>query len=364
MLPDKHRQITLRSGTGYDGRIDPVRKVKIQSQETVIECQSKQEIISLSSWEVLEECPFCNAPTGNVIRDDIEGGVSLGSTKKPEQKPSPPPYGEGYRDSRRFQTLALLALLLIACLGIGGVTVYFSLNGSDTELSGNLSTPNPIAEMSVTSSSPVESSVTPQLTVIASATIRSTSTSTPRPSPTKMTLPTRTPTRIPSPTATRIPPSSTPAPTFTSVPVTCSLTPGPRWGPTLWNQYQSRLGCPLSQEIRTGGAYQLYQRGIAVWRQDVSRIYILYNNGTFAAFPDNSPSGYYDTNMLKGGFGYLWNNNSSVRDGLGQPTTVEANATNFAAQDFERGAILYFFENEAYNYILFSDNNTWTSTQR
>jgi hypothetical protein len=49
---------------------------------------------------------------------------------------------------------------------------------------------------------------------------------------------------------------------------------------------------------------------------------------------------------------------------LGQPTTVEANATNFAAQDFERGAILYFFENDAYNYILFSDNNTWTSTQR
>lgn len=60
----------------------------------------------------------------------------------------------------------------------------------------------------------------------------------------------------------------------------------------------------------------------------------------------------------------MWNNNSSVRDGLGQPAAVEANATNFAAQDFERGTIFYFLENDAYNYILFSDNNTWTSTQR
>jgi uncharacterized protein with LGFP repeats len=131
----------------------------------------------------------------------------------------------------------------------------------------------------------------------------------------------------------------------------------------LWNRYQSRLGCPLGQEIRTGGAYQIYQRGITVWRQDASSIYVLYNNGTFAAYPDNSPTGYYDTNMLKGGFGYLWNNNSSVRDGLGQPVAIEANATNFAAQDFERGVIFYFLENEAYNYILFFDNSTWTSTQ-
>ncbi len=131
----------------------------------------------------------------------------------------------------------------------------------------------------------------------------------------------------------------------------------------MWNQYQSRLGCALSQEIRTGGAYQIFQRGIAVWRQDASRIYILYDNGSFASFPDNSPSGYYDTDMLKGGFGYLWNNNNSVRDGLGQPATIEFSATDFAAQDFERGTIFYFLENEAYNYVLFSDNSTWTSTQ-
>jgi len=350
MLPGKHRQITLQTQTGYDGRIDPVRKVELQAEEAVIECQEKHEVISLSSWETLEECPFCNAPTGYVM----EGGLPLESTKKPEQKSPTTPYMESRRDFRHFTISALVALLLIACLGIGGVIVYFVLNGSDT----GSSTPTPIVKVSVTIQSTAEPSATSQPTVTVSTTFQPTDTATPRPSPTRTPSPTQTATRNPSPTATRVPPSPTP------VPVSCSQEPGPRWGPTLWNQYQNRLGCPFSQEIRTGGAFQKYQRGIAIWRQDANLIYILYNSGAFISYADNSPAGYYDTNILKGGFGYLWNNNSSVRDGLGQPTTVEANATNFAAQDFERGAILYFFENDAYNYILFSDNNTWTSTQR
>lgn len=355
-MPDNHRQITLRSGTGYDGRIDPVRKVQIQPQETVIECQLKQEIISLSSWKTLEECPFCDARTGNVIKESIVGQGPVKSTKSPEQKISTPPYVEDRRDFRRVQTITLITLLIIVCLGIGGVIVYFSLNGSDINAEVSV-TPMTGSDATVTSRPITEPSGTLLATATGLATRSPASTSTPDPLPTRTLAPTQTLTRRPSPTATRIPPSSTP------VPATCAQAPGPRWGPTLWNQYQSRLGCALSQEIRTGGAYQLYQRGIAVWRQDTSRIYILYNSGSFASFPDNSPAGYYDTNMLKGGFGFLWNNNSSVRDGLGQPTAIEANATNFAAQDFERGTIFYFLENEAYNYILFLDNNAWTSTQ-
>ena len=178
-----------------------------------------------------------------------------------------------------------------------------------------------------------------------------------KPSPTRTPHPTQTATRKPSPTSTRIPPSPTAAQ------ATCSQASGPRWGPTLWNQYKYQLGCPLGQEIRTGGAYQIYQRGIAVWRQDAERIYILYNNGTHTSYPDDSPNGYYHSNMLKGGFGYLWNNNSTIREGLGDPVTTEANATNFAVQDFDNGTIFYFLENEANNYILFSGSNAWTSTQ-
>lgn len=174
--------------------------------------------------------------------------------------------------------------------------------------------------------------------------------------------PTPRPLATPEPTIAATPlPTNTPSPP-PPPPVNC-VDVGDRWGPTLWNEHKDRLGCALTQEIRTNAAFQRYQRGLAIWREDVDRVYILYDNGTFSTFPAAGPEGYFDTPLLKGSFGYLWNNNETVRSGLGQPAAAEANALNFAAQDFERGTILYFFENDAFNYVLFADNNRWTSTQ-
>jgi hypothetical protein len=67
--------------------------------------------------------------------------------------------------------------------------------------------------------------------------------------------------------------------------------------------------------------------------------------------------------LLKGGFGYLWNNNSTLRNQIGQPEAAEFNATDFAAQDFAGGTIFYFFENNAHNYALFNGSGTWVSAQ-
>ncbi|MDA0245167.1 MAG: hypothetical protein OT477_17260 [Chloroflexi bacterium] len=257
--------------------------------------------------------------------------------------------------------IVVFTVLIIALAG--GLFTLFSLSSS-VAVSEKLSihTPTPTPRLMVTSS-PVAvieiQTVSPSLTPhpISTQKPQLPATATLQPSPTRTLRPTQTATPKPSPTLTHVPPS----PTAIQV-TTCSQTPGPRWGSTLWNQYKSQLGCPLNQETRTGGAYQIYQRGIAVWRQDANRIYFLYNNGTYAFYPDNSPTGYYHSNMLKGGFGYLWNNNNTVRDSLGEPIAIEANATNFAIQDFADGTIFYFLENNAFNYVLFS-NNTWTSTQ-
>lgn len=42
MLLERHHQFTLNLGSQYFGRVDPVRKIQIQSGETAIECQAKQ----------------------------------------------------------------------------------------------------------------------------------------------------------------------------------------------------------------------------------------------------------------------------------------------------------------------------------
>lgn len=169
------------------------------------------------------------------------------------------------------------------------------------------------------------------------------------------------PTQPPSPLPATSPP---PTPLPTPQQVTCAPGPGDRWGPTLWAAHRERLGCPLNQETRTNAAYQYYERGLTVWRQDADRIYVLYDNGRYSSFPDDSPSGFHESDLVKGGFGYLWRNNSAVREGLGQPLAIEFNATNFAVQDFAGGTIFYFFENDARNYILFADEGRWMSTQQ
>ena len=132
----------------------------------------------------------------------------------------------------------------------------------------------------------------------------------------------------------------------------------------MWDRYQDALGCATTMEIRTGAAYQYYQGGMMVWRQDADRIYVLYDNESYASYRDDGPDGYFDSEWLKGGFGYLWNNNSTVRERLGQPAAAEFNATDFAVQDFAGGTIFYFFENKAHNYALFASNGTWASAQQ
>lgn len=165
------------------------------------------------------------------------------------------------------------------------------------------------------------------------------------------------------------PPPPAPQPP-TPIPITptptaeaCRHSPGARWGPTLWALHDERLGCALNEELRPIGAFQLFDNGLTVWRQDRDMIYVLYNNGRFAAYPDNSPAEYYESDLIKHGFGHLWRNNQTVQQGLGQPRVAEANTTDFAIQDFRGGTIFYFYENNTRNYALFNDDGTWTSIQ-
>lgn len=172
------------------------------------------------------------------------------------------------------------------------------------------------------------------------------------------TRPANTPVPTAEPTAVVPTPTEPPA-----VSIACQQEPGARWGPTLWNAHKERLGCALNQEARVNAAYQYFQHGMAVWRQDANRIYILYNNGSYSSYPDLSPPGHRESDLIKGGFGYLWNENATVRNGLGNPLAIEFNATDFAVQDFAGGTIFYFFENDAHNYVLFADTGQWKSTQ-
>jgi hypothetical protein len=173
-----------------------------------------------------------------------------------------------------------------------------------------------------------------------------------------------TPTAAPT-FAPTIAPAATPTPASYPITTACPQSPAPRWT-TLYAEFAAELGCPTTGEISTAGseipangAFQYYERGTMVWRENGGTIYVLYDDGTYVAFPDDSPAGYFDSELLKGGFGYLWNSNADVRGLIGEPLAIEFAAADFALQDFASGTIFYFFDNGGRTYVLFSGSGTW-----
>ena len=150
------------------------------------------------------------------------------------------------------------------------------------------------------------------------------------------------------------------SPSPASPPTACAFSAATRWGTLLSSAHEARLGCAIGQEEKSNAAFQYYQRGTMVWRGDRELVYVLYNDGSFSTHNALvGPKNYFHSDRLKGAFGYLWNNNDTVRNGLGEPAADELIATDFTVQDFAGGSLFYFFDKRGYDFALFADNNTW-----
>jgi hypothetical protein len=142
-------------------------------------------------------------------------------------------------------------------------------------------------------------------------------------------------------------------------PTACPFNPAARWANTVYVEFAERLGCATTTELLPDGAFQYYQEGVMIWRADTNQIYVLYNDGTYGTYPDDSPSNYYESDLVKGGFGYLWGNDGTISSKLGGALVIEFGAQDFAVQEFAQGTLLYFNDNGDYNYLLFGDSNSW-----
>lgn len=155
-------------------------------------------------------------------------------------------------------------------------------------------------------------------------------------------------------------PLSPGTPVVLPTPTTCAIPAADRWAAS-YAAYRARLGCALATAVTPTAAYQPYANGLMVWRQDKEQVYILYQDGTLSTHTVNDPAlaNFYVSDLLKGAFGYLWQNNTAVRTRLGQPQTAEQVASAFAAQDFSNGVILTFADIGSHTYLLIFPETTW-----
>jgi len=193
------------------------------------------------------------------------------------------------------------------------------------------------------------------------------------------------PTRTPLTTSPGV--EASPTPTF-GLPLpdpVCEA--APQWGlGEVWRNetVRTRLGCPLSDQRGVQGEELYFQNGHMLWRPDAGLIYVLFYaqaTESWGAFVDTfrpndplsdpgiveptPPAGVQVYAQPTGRFGKIWRENPWLREKLGWalvPYAADArplasNPFAGAAQDFERGALLW---NGGVCFVLRIDDMSWT----
>ncbi len=127
--------------------------------------------------------------------------------------------------------------------------------------------------------------------------------------------------------------------------------------------------CPSSPVLASAEVQQTFQRGLMIWVQAQSRVYVLYNDGQKPAwdyFPDEFKDGQPDRDpalvppqgLLQPirGFGLVWRTRSRVRDRLGWATAAEAPFDGSLQGDATvDGGVMYIRAKDS-NILQLSDN--------
>jgi len=140
-------------------------------------------------------------------------------------------------------------------------------------------------------------------------------------------------------------------------------------------QKELELGCALEPDRLVPAAWQPFDKGYMIWRDDTRQIYILVETayvtpiiplGSWRAYPDQWQEGmpeiscdeaeYQDYPLVRG-FGYLWCNQKEVREALGD-SADEEKGTERLLQTFERGWAMHIGEWED-GIVVLTDDEKW-----
>jgi len=138
--------------------------------------------------------------------------------------------------------------------------------------------------------------------------------------------------------------------TPTPPPVVCNRSADDPFA-AVWNGgAKERIGCPLHPASVTDAAIEPFERGVMIWRKDVSRHYVVVNGGSWKDYPDTFREGdpQYSCPQLAPsqspstpvrGFGRVWCEHADVRQKLGNAVAAEW-GERMSTQTFEHGLMI------------------------
>jgi hypothetical protein len=133
----------------------------------------------------------------------------------------------------------------------------------------------------------------------------------------------------------------------------------------IWRQNQQLLGCALNRLAQSDAAAERFEHGRMIWRKSNDMIYVLYDDGDWAAYPDRSvdgepePAGFEAPAGLHTpvrGFGVTWRaalGGTGAR--IGWATEAEYGLP-IQVQDFQHGLVFMMSDT---TYLLGDDGRTW-----
>jgi hypothetical protein len=152
-----------------------------------------------------------------------------------------------------------------------------------------------------------------------------------------------------------------PTPRPTPRPLACATNAGPTFA-RVWNR--DRLGCPRGPETVIWSAYEVFERGWMLWRQDNDEHYAFLGDGAYTGYwyPPSEPPDFACTQAQalgrpRRGFSRVWCENPAIRQRIGNALDDEIGSDR-SVQEFDNGFMVYIGERGT-TITAFKDN-TWT----
>jgi hypothetical protein len=158
--------------------------------------------------------------------------------------------------------------------------------------------------------------------------------------------------------AAGLPPTAIPSPT--APPAPCSVAAGPTFA-RVWNR--AMMGCPVGNEFGLTSAYESFEHGWMLWRQDNDRHYAVFDDGAqvFYTYPPTETEYYCSEAQALGrpkrGFSHVWCENADVRSRIGNALNDEIGNSR-PVQEFENGFMIYVKERGKIASVL--KNGKWS----
>jgi serine/threonine protein kinase len=277
-------------------------------------------------------------PLVETTRTHQEAALRIG----PPAYPRRPRLFDARRAPSTWATAALVTLLAVAIVG-GGVWLVvggpsLAIPPTSTGAAPVAAVPSPAFPSLTPTDTPFELQISPTASSSPGGSIASpTSTLPPPPSAS----PTPSPSPIPSP------PTFTPSP----MPTPCPQPAGAVFADWLASDASmvTQIGCPRGPVVQAAGAWEPFEGGQMLWREDLRRIYVLHQAGAWRVYDDNWREGdlVWDTDLVPPaglyqpvrGFGLAWREEADVRDALGW-ATAEESSFDATFQAFDRAFLI------------------------